>query len=468
VARRRRHPLYKEVEITSVAAEGKAIARIDDLVVFVVNTVPGDIVDVQVNKKRKSYREGYPVKFHKYSELRIEPFCAHFEFCGGCKWQQLPYEEQLNFKEKQVLDQLERIGKVEGLETKKILPSSKTQYYRNKLEYSFSNKRWLTNDEIDTLGDNPDLRALGFHVPGKFDKIIDIEHCYLQPEPSNKIRNFVNQYARSHGLDFFDIRKQEGFLRSLIVRNTSEGQVMVIFVLYYEDEEKRIDLLCALKEEFPEIDSIMYVINGKPNETISDLEVKLYEGNDFITEKMEDLKFRIGPKSFFQTNTDQSYELYKLVREYCNLQGSEVVYDLYTGTGTIANFVARSASKVVGIEYIEEAVADARKNSDLNEISNTDFVAGDMKDVLTEEFIEINGRPDVVILDPPRAGIHPDVIKVLLNTHAKRIVYVSCNPATQARDIRLLSEKYKTILIHPVDMFPHTHHVENIAVLELE
>ncbi|MDF1551277.1 MAG: 23S rRNA (uracil(1939)-C(5))-methyltransferase RlmD, partial [Bacteroidales bacterium] len=410
------------------------------------------------------FMEGYPVKFHKFSELRIEAKCSHFGTCGGCKWQSLPYSKQLEYKHKQVVDQLTHIGKIELPDAEYILGSEKEFYYRNKLEFTFSNKRWLTTEEISD-NEIKDMDALGFHIPGKFDKILDVSHCYLQGDPSNDIRLAVKQFAKENGLSFFDLREQQGFLRNIIIRTTTTGDVMVILSFFHEDKDNREALLNFLAAKFPQISALMYVINPKKNDTITDLDVKHFKGNDHIIEDMEGLKFKIGPKSFYQTNSEQAYRLYCLTREYADLKGNEIVYDLYTGTGTIANFIAKSAKKVVGIEYVPEAIDDARENSKLNGITNTVFYAGDMKDVLNQEFITKNGNPDVIILDPPRAGVHKDVFDAILKTNAEKIVYVSCNAATQSRDIQLLSNYYKVFKYRPVDMFPQTAHVENVALL---
>lgn len=463
--KKRRNPLLEQVEILDIGAEGKAIAKVNEKVVFVPKVVPGDILDVQVTKTRKKYMEGMPVRFHKYSEMREEPFCAHFAVCGGCKWQNLPYEHQLTYKQKQVYDALERLGKIFPKERLPIKASEKTRFYRNKLEFTFSNKRWLTKEEIESGKDFENHNALGFHVPKVWDKVIDIEKCHLQPDPSNAIRNSIKNYANSNGLSYFDIREQEGFLRNLIIRTASTGELMVIVVFYHEDAQKRDGLLQYLSEEFPEINSLMYIINEKANDSITDQDVLLFSGRDHIWEEMEGLRFKIGPKSFYQTNSEQAYELYKITREFAQLTGDEVVYDLYTGTGTIANFVARQAREVIGIEYVPEAIADAKINAQENKLENTHFYAGDMKDILNENFLAENGIPDVIITDPPRAGMHKDVISTILKANPQRIVYVSCNPATQARDLQLLAEAYETIKIQPVDMFPHTHHVENVALL---
>ncbi|WP_461632800.1 23S rRNA (uracil(1939)-C(5))-methyltransferase RlmD [Labilibaculum euxinus] len=463
---RKQKPLLEKVVIEKLAAEGKAIGKVDDKIVFVTGVIPGDIVDVQVNKKRKSFMEGYPVAFHKHSPMKIDAFCEHFGVCGGCKWQNLPYEEQLKFKQQEVIDNLERIGKVELNGINDILASEKTEFYRNKLEYTFSNKRYLTNEEIALSDDIKRTPALGFHVPKLFDKVVDINKCHLQPEPSNAVRLSIKEYAFANDLSFFDIRNQEGFLRTLVIRTSSTGDVMIIVVFYHEDVEKREGLLKHLAEKFPEITSLMYVINEKANDSITDQEAILYKGEDHIFEQMEDLRFKIGPKSFYQTNSEQAYNLYCKTREFAELTGDEVVYDLYTGTGTIANFIAKQAKKVIGIEYVPEAIADAKVNSEINGISNTEFFAGDMKNVLTKEFIELHGQPDTIIVDPPRAGMHADVVETILHAAPKRIVYVSCNSATQARDLAMMDEAYKVTKVQAVDMFPHTHHVENIVQLE--
>ncbi|MBK0404568.1 23S rRNA (uracil(1939)-C(5))-methyltransferase RlmD [Adhaeribacter sp. BT258] len=447
-----------------MVAEGKCLVRYQNLVVFVKDVAPGDVVDLQVTKKRKSYLEAKAVKFHEYSDVRVQPFCEHFGVCGGCKWQHIGYETQLFYKQKQVKDNLERIGKVATADMLPILPSDQLSYYRNKLEFTFSNNRWLTYEQIKS-GAEFDRNALGFHIAQRFDKIIDVQHCYLQPSPSNEIRLAVSEYARVNNLVFFDLIRMEGFLRNLIIRTANTGELMVIVQLGREEEENRIALLNFLLEKFPQITSLHYVINTKGNETFHDLDVVCYHGAPYIHESMEGLRFRVGPKSFYQTNSTQAYELYKLTREFADLTGKENVYDLYTGAGTIANFVARQAKQVIGVEYVPSAIEDAKINSEINAITNTHFYAGDMKDVLNDELFAKHGRPDVIITDPPRAGMHPDVIKMLLEVHAPKIVYVSCNPATQARDVEMLSEKYTVTKIQPVDMFPQTHHVENIVQL---
>ena len=454
------------VLITDIGAEGKAIGRVNDVVVFTTHVIPGDVVDMQVTKKRTKYMEAIVKRVVSESPDRVAAFCEHFEVCGGCKWQFLPYEKQLFYKQKQVADQLRRIGRIELPEITPILGSKRTTFYRNKLEFGFSNKRWLTHDEISTDWDELNLNALGFHVPGLFDKIINISKCWLQDEPSNEIRNFIKKYADENKLEFFDRKIQSGLLRNIIVRTSTTGDVMLIVCFYSEQKENREALMAAIAAEFHQITSLMYVINGKGNDTIHDQEIMVYRGNDHILEEMEGLKFKIGPKSFYQTNSEQAYELYKVTREFAGLKGNEVVYDLYTGTGTIANFIARNVQKVVGIEYVPEAIEDAHVNSVLNGIENTSFFAGDMKKILTSDFISQNGRPDVIITDPPRAGMDEEVVKTILEAAPEKVVYVSCNPATQARDLALMDEAYKVIRIQPVDMFPHTHHVENVVLLE--
>lgn len=465
MGRKKEMPVLEKVKITDIGSEGNAVARVDNMVVFVPMLVPGDVVDIKVLKKRKKYLEGKVIRFHEYSPDRIKPRCIHFGVCGGCKWQHLPYPLQLKYKEKQVVDNLTRIGKVQLNEIEGVIGSGEIYNYRNKLEFTFSNKRWLTNEEIQSGAEFERENALGFHIPGQFDKVLDITECHLQPDPMNEIRNSIRQYALDNNLEFFDLREQTGFLRTLIIRNNMAGNVMVIVVFFHEDEEKRKALLDYVAGKFPQITSLMYIINSKRNDSLNDQEPILYKGDDHLVEVMDDLRFRIGPKSFYQTNTRQAYALYRVALEFAGLTGKEVVYDLYTGTGTIANFVAHHASRVIGIEYIDEAVKDARINSEINNIDNAYFFSGDMKDVLSESFIAENGKPDVIITDPPRAGMHEDVVKVMMKADASRIVYVSCNPSTQARDIALLSEKYEVARVQPVDMFPHTHHIENVALL---
>ncbi len=463
--RKRKKPFYENVKIEDIGAEGKAVARVGDVVVFTKLAIPGDVVDLQVTKKRKRYQEAVVKEFKAYSEDRAEAFCEHFGVCGGCKWQILPYEKQLFYKQKQVQDQLSRIGKMEMPEILPIMGSEKNTFYRNKMEFTFSNKRWLSFEEIESEEEIKDPNALGFHVPGLFDKVVNIDKCWLQDDPSNQIRNFIYNYALTEKLSFFDIREQKGFLRTLIIRTTSTGELMVIVSFFYEDELARKQLLEAVKNEFPGITSLMYVINTKGNDTITDQEIKVFSGRDYVLEQMEGLQFKIGPKSFYQTNSEQAYELYKVARDFAELKGDEIVYDLYTGTGTIANFVAKKARKVVGIEYVPEAIEDAKLNSELNNIANTKFFAGDMKDVLNETFISEHGNPEVVITDPPRAGMHIDVVDTILKMEPLKIIYVSCNPATQARDLAMLDSLYQIEKIQPVDMFPHTHHVENVVML---
>ena len=462
-------PLYTNVEITAIAAEGRAIARVEDLVVFVPFVVPGDIVDIQVTRKKNKYCEGVAVAFHKKSEVRDEPFCKYFGVCGGCRWQNLKYEEQLKWKQQTVCDALRRIGKVELPEFSPIIGSDNTREFRNKLEFGFSNKRWLTKEEIalDVVYEN--MNAVGFHVPGAFDKIIDIEFCGLMDNWQNEVRNEIRRYAFEHNLSFFNIRQHEGLLRNLMLRKTTTGETMILQQFHYteaSEEKQALDLLEHLAEKFPDTTSLLYVNNLKLNDTIGDLDILTYKGRDFIYEKMRDLKFKIGPKSFFQTNTLQAIKLYDTAVKFAALTGNETVYDLYTGTGTIANYVASTAKNVVGIEYVPEAIEDAKVNAELNDIKNTEFFAGDMRDVLTPEFVAAKGTPDVIITDPPRAGMHKDVIDTIIGASPKRIVYVSCNPATQARDLQLLDEYYKVTAVQPVDMFPQTQHVENVCLLE--
>lgn len=469
MARKRKdNPIVENVEIIDIAAEGKAIAKIENMVIFVPFVVPGDVVDLQLNRRKKNYAEGKVLRFHKYSDKRTEAFCEHFGVCGGCKWQILPYDEQIRFKQKQVSDNLTRIAKVDLPEIMPILGSEKTTFYRNKLEFTFSNKKWLTQEQLNegVSFDEMNMDALGFHIPGCFDKVLDIHKCWLQDDISNQIRNFIRDYCHKKNYSFFDLRNRGGLMRNIIVRTSTTGELMLIVVFYENCREKREDLLTAIADQFPQITSLLYIINEKANDTITDQIVLNWKGNDYIFEEMEGLQFKIGPKSFYQTNSEQAYNLYKITRDFAGLTGNELVYDLYTGTGTIANFVAKQAKKVVGIEYVEDAIEDAKVNSSINEIKNTLFFAGDMKDILTQDFINEHGRPDVIITDPPRAGMHEDVVNVILFAEPKRIVYVSCNPATQARDLALLDAKYKVIKVQPVDMFPHTHHVENVVMLE--
>lgn len=458
-------PAYQDIVVEDIAAEGKSIARIDGMVVFIKDAIPGDVVNLQVVKKRKSYREAVVTKYIAYSEQRIEPFCSHFGTCGGCKWQHLPYEEQLRYKGQQVLDALQRIGKIEIEKVDPIIGSEKTKFYRNKLEYTFSNHRWLSESEKENESVILNRNGLGFHVPGRFDRIVDVEKCYLQEDPSNEIRNIARAFSMQNGLSFYDHNTNEGLLRNLIIRTTTTGEVMVVLSVQF-DEPVIYKLLEDLYEKAGnKLTSLMYVINPKKNETLYDQDIKVFKGSDHIIEELDGLKFKIGPKSFFQTNTTQALQLYRKTKEFADLKGTEIVYDLYTGTGTIANYIAGSAKKVVGIESVPEAIEDAKVNSALNEIGNTVFHSGDMKDLFTHDFISQNGSPDVIITDPPRAGMHQDVIEEILRIAPDKIVYVSCNPATQARDVYLLSEKYKAIRSQAVDMFPHTHHIENILLL---
>ena len=492
-------PLLEGVKIEAVAAEGKCLFHWQDLVVFVPFCVPGDVCDVQIRRKKHSFAEGEVVRFIVYSNVRATPFCQHFGVCGGCKWQNLPYEEQLKFKQQQVFDQLTRIGKIELPEFRPILGSVKTQEYRNKLDFGCANKRWLTSEQLKSLPPAPsggkgakDTPAIGFHITGAFDKILPIEKCWLMDDLHNEIRNEVRDYAIEHGLSFFDLRQQVGLLRDVIIRNSASGEWMVIIQVHIdhlpvtsdhtEEQEKQMvnhqwtmvnQLLQHIADKFPQITSLMYLDNQKCNDTIGDQDILVFKGEDHIYELMEDLKFKVGPKSFYQTNTEQAYHLYSVAREFAfsdlQHQTSDIkplVYDLYTGTGTIANFVAKKARQVIGIEYVPEAIEDAKINSEINGITNTLFYAGDMKDILTDDFIQEHGRPDVIITDPPRAGMHPDVVKTILNAAPERIVYVSCNPATQARDLQLMDADYRVVAVQPVDMFPHTPHVENVVLLE--
>lgn len=470
------YPILENVEIEAIAAEGKCLLHHEDKVVFVPFCVPGDIVDIQITRKKHSFMEGRVVKFIQCSNVRATPMCSHFGICGGCKWQNLPYEEQLKAKQQQVFDQLTRIGKIELPEINPILGSVKTSEYRNKLEFGCANKRWYTQEEINAMppreeGKEGNLNesAIGFHITGAFDKIYPIEKCWLMDDFHNSIRNEIQRYAKETGMTFYDIRAQHGLLRDIMMRNSNTGEFMVLIQFHYDvegDEDRAKALLEHVAEKFPEITSLIYVDNQKGNDTFGDLELTTFKGTDFIYETMEDLKFKVGPKSFYQTNTDQAYHLYCVAREFANLSGNELVYDLYTGTGTIANFIAHKAKKVIGIEYVPEAIEDAKVNSEINNITNTLFYAGDMKNILTNDFIAEHGHPDIIITDPPRAGMHQDVVDVIINAAPERIVYVSCNPATQARDLALMDAKYKVAKVQPVDMFPHTPHVENVVLLE--
>ena len=484
---KKKQTILENVTITDVAAEGKALARVGEMVVFVPYVAPGDVVDLQLYRKKRNFAEGRVVKIHALSTERVDAFCAHFGVCGGCKWQHLPYLNQLKFKQKQVYDALTRIGKVKlpdfkhSLESANlysqneetwqdalfypIFGSKKTQFYRNKLEYTFSDKRWMTNEEVASgeIFDNMD--ALGFHIPGMFDKVLDIEKCWLQDDISNRIRLFVRDYCRLHGYTFFNLRNQSGLMRNLQVRTSTTGELMVIVVFYDNDQSKIQALLQAISDNFNEITSLVYIINQKANDTIGDQEILLFKGRAHIYEEMEGLRFKIGPKSFYQTNSDQALELYRVTRAFADLKGDELVYDLYTGTGTIAQFIARNCRRVIGLEYVPEAIEDAKLNATMNGLENTAFFSGDMKDVLNKDFVELHGRPDVIITDPPRAGMHQDVINTILFAAPNRIVYVSCNPATQARDLALLDLEYEIVKVQPVDLFPHTHHVENVVLL---
>ncbi len=460
-------PLLNGVEILDVAAEGNSIARVDDMVVFIPFGAPGDIADVKIDRKKKNYAEGHIEKLTTPSAVRVEPRCEHFTVCGGCRWQHLPYDFQLKCKRQQVVDALERIAKIPYPEVKPTLGSENIWEYRNKMEYTFSNKKWLTFDQLRSGEEFPERRCAGFHIPGAFDKVLDINSCHLQDHLGDRLRLFIKQFGMEHDYAFYDLRGQTGLLRTLMIRISSTGEVMAVMVFGEDDRERINTLLNAVAEEFPEITSLLYVVNTKVNDTIADQEIILFKGREFIEEEMEGLKFRVGPKSFYQTNSRQAHRLYSVAREFARLTGDELVYDLYTGTGTIACFIAPKARHVVGIEYVHEAIEDAKINAAVNGLDNTEFYAGDMKNVLTADFIEAHGRPDVMIVDPPRAGMHEDVVKVILEASPRRIVYVSCNPATQARDLALLHEKYDIEAVQPVDMFPHTQHVENVVALTL-
>ncbi len=465
--KKKERPLLTGVEITGVAAEGNSLARVDDMVVFIPFGAPGDIADIQIDRKKRSYAEGHIERLISPSEIRQEPRCEHFTVCGGCRWQHLPYDFQLRCKQQQVVDALTRIAKIPLPEITPILGSEKIWEYRNKMEYTFSNKMWLTFDQLRSGIEFPDRNAAGFHIPGAFDKVLDIKKCHLQDDLGNRLRLFIKDFAKQHGYSFYDLREQHGLLRTLMIRIASTGETMAVMVFGENDTEKIETLMAAVREEFPELTSLLYVINTKVNDTIADQEIIRYAGKDYIEEEMEGLRFRIGPKSFYQTNSLQAHRLYSVARDFAKLRGDELVYDLYTGTGTIACFLARGVRHVIGIEYVPEAVADAKVNAEVNGLSNTEFYAGDMKNVLTDQFIAQHGRPDVMIVDPPRAGMHEDVVNVILNAAPERIVYVSCNPATQARDLALLHQKYDVEAVRPVDMFPHTQHVENVVALTL-
>ncbi|MBI6117701.1 23S rRNA (uracil(1939)-C(5))-methyltransferase RlmD [Salegentibacter maritimus] len=467
MGRRNKNKVFEAVEVTGAGGKGKGIGNSPDgRIIFIDNVVPGDIADIKTTKKRKSYYQGTAVNFHQYSDKRTEPVCQHFGTCGGCKWQNMEYKYQLEYKQNEVLNNLIRVGKVNLPEVTPILGSKEIYFYRNKMEFSFSDSRWLTPEEINSGQDFDNKNALGFHIPGMWDKILDIKKCHLQEDPSNAVRNFVKEFATDNKLSFFNARKQEGLLRTLMIRTSSTGELMVLIQFFYEDREKRELLLEAVSEMFPEVKSLQYVINEKGNDTIYDQEVICYKGRDHIFEQMEGLQFKINAKSFYQTNSAQAYELYKITRDFANLQGDEIVYDLYTGTGTIAQFVAKKAKKVVGVEVVPEAIIDAKENAERNQINNAEFFVGDMKKVFSESFINTHGQPDVIITDPPRDGMHKDVVAQIIGILPERIVYVSCNSATQARDLSLLDEYYKVTKVQPVDMFPQTHHVENVVCLE--
>ena len=463
--RRKDLPFIEGLHITTLAAEGKAMGKVDNQVVFVPMTVPGDVVDVQIRKHHRRFMEGVVVRYVEKSPLRVDHFCEHFGICGGCKWQNLPYEEQLKQKTKQVEDQLVRIGHLDIPEVRPCLGSAKTQEYRNKLEFTFADKRWLTYEEIASGADIEAMPAVGFHIPGCFDKVLDINKCHLQVDLSNRIRLATKQFCIDNGYSFHNARAHEGLMRTMVIRTASTGEVMVIVVFNENDKERINTLMSYLQREFPEITSLIYMVNDKWNDSLGDREPICFAGKDHIIEEMEGLKFKVGPKSFYQTNSEQAYELYKVTRDFAELTENDVLYDLYTGTGTIANFCARRAKKVVGVEYVPEAIEDAVINSQINGIENTTFYAGDMKDVLSDEFVERNGRPDVIILDPPRAGVDERVLEVIKRAAPERMVYVSCNPSTQARDLAILNDMYEILAVQPVDMFPHTHHVENVVKL---
>ncbi len=454
------------IQVIDIAEEGKGVGKSDDLVIFIDKAVPGDVVDVELLRRKKKFYEGRIQNIVKPSDHRTEPFCEHFGVCGGCKWQHLNYDAQLLFKQKSVVDALQRLAKVNTSGIEPILGSKETSYYRNKLEYTFSDKRWLTDGDMRS-DQEMEMNALGYHIPGRFDKILDIEHCYLQADPSNTIRNKVREYALANKISFYNLKNHEGSLRNLIIRTSSTGELMVIVVFAYVEEEQIKGMMEFISNEFKNLKSLLYIINQKKNDTIFDQDIHVFEGADHIFENMNGLKFKIGPKSFYQTNSDQAFELYKITKDFAGFKGDELVYDLYTGAGTIANFIAGSVKSVVGIEYVPTAIEDAKINSEINAIKNTSFFAGDMKDILNAEFIQTHGKPDVVITDPPRAGMHADVVKRLLEMEAEKIVYVSCNAATQARDIALMKDKYEVSRIRPVDMFPHTQHVENVVLLTL-
>jgi 23S rRNA (uracil1939-C5)-methyltransferase len=469
MTRKKTQTIFEHIEVVDAGARGKTVAKAPDgRVIFLTNTVPGDIVDVKTGKKRKAYFEGTAVKFHKYSEKRTEPVCEHFEHCGGCKWQNMKYEHQLAYKENEVKNNLIRIGHLELPEITPILGCENIFFYRNKMEFSFSNSRWLTQEEINSTEEIDNRNACGFHISGMWDKILDLKKCHLQEDPSNAIRNFIKDFGIKNGLEFYNPREQSGFLRTIMLRISSIGEIMVVIQFFKENIKKREALLNALANEFSQITSLQYVINGKGNDTLYDQNILLFKGRDHIFEEMEGLKFKIGPKSFYQTNSKQAYELYKITRNFAGLTGNEVVYDFYTGTGTIAQFVAKNAKKVIGVESVPEAIEDAKLNAQFNNIKNVEFYAGDMKDVFNDNFIKKHGQPDVIITDPPRDGMHKNVVAKILEIAPKKIVYVSCNSATQARDLALMKDHYKIIKTQAVDMFPQTHHVENVVLLELK
>jgi 23S rRNA (uracil1939-C5)-methyltransferase len=469
MGRRNKPTIFEHIKVIDAGARGKTVAKAPDgRVIFLTNTVPGDIVDIRTGKKRKAYFEGTAIKFHKYSEKRVEPVCEHFEHCGGCKWQNMGYEHQLAYKQNEVVNNLVRIGHLELPEVTPILGCENIYFYRNKMEFSFSNSRWLTLEEINSEQEIDNRNACGFHISGMWDKILDIEKCHLQEDPSNQIRNFIKKYGIENELDFYNPRDQDGLLRTIMLRISSTGEIMIVIQFFKEEKEKREGLLNAVANEFPEITSLQYVINSKGNDTLYDQNIILFKGRDHIFEEMEGLKFKIGPKSFYQTNSKQAYELYKITRDFANLKGDELVYDFYTGTGTIAQFVSKNAKKVIGVESVPEAIEDAKLNAQLNNIKNVEFYAGDMKDVFNNNFIKKHGKPDVIITDPPRDGMHKNVVAKILEISPKRIVYVSCNSATQARDLSLMKEKYSIVKTQAVDMFPQTHHVENVVLLELK
>jgi len=469
MARKKKQLIFENIEVIDAGARGKTVAKAPDgRVIFLTNTVPGDVVDIRTGKKRKAYFEGTAIKFHKYSDKRTEPVCEHFEHCGGCKWQNMAYEHQLAYKENEVTNNLVRIGHLDLPEVTPILGCDNIYFYRNKMEFSFSNSRWLTLEEINSEEEIDNRNACGFHISGMWDKILDVNKCHLQEDPSNDIRNFIKDFGIDNGLEFFNPREQSGLLRTIMLRISSIGEIMVVIQFFKEDKEKREALLNALSEKFPQITSLQYVINSKGNDTLYDQDIILFKGRDHIFEEMEGLKFKIGPKSFYQTNSAQAYELYKITRDFANLTGNETVYDFYTGTGTIAQFVAKKAKKVIGVESVPEAIEDAKLNAKFNNIDNVEFYAGDMKDVFNNDFIKTHGQPDVIITDPPRDGMHKNVVAKILEISPKRIVYVSCNSATQARDLSLMKDQYNIIKTQAVDMFPQTHHVENVVLLELK